>query len=337
MVVILEFFRRGVDIMNRNEPNNSQTSESWDTYWQGTSDAGAFSSGGVSHPAIRSFWVEFFSGAKQRFTSPRILDIASGNGAVLECVLDVFNPTPSELSSLDVSEAAIKNIHTRFPSVIGIVASASSIPRESSSFDIVTSQYGIEYAGYDAILEAARLVADTGQLVLLMHCESGHIHLECEQSLDAIERTQKSNFVQLATAMLDAGFKSVRGADRKIYEQAAQKLAPAITELEAVMRQYGSAVAGGTICRMYNDVDQIHQKIQHYEPVEVLTWLHKMDAELDAYAKRMLSMSLSAVSSAQLENMKEDLNKQGFIIDVADKLFVPGNKAAMAWVLIATK
>lgn len=323
--------------MNKIAPNNSQASESWDTYWQETSDVDAFNSGGVGHPAIRSFWIEYFSGAKQRFNCPKILDIASGNGAVLECVLDVFKQTPSELTSLDVSEAAIKNIHTRFPSVTGIVASACSIPRASGSFDIVTSQYGIEYAGHDAILEAARLVADTGQLVLLMHCQSGHIHLECQQSLDAIERTQKSNFVQLATAMFEAGFKSVRGADRKPYEQAAKKLTPAITELEAVMRQYGSDVAGDTICRLYNDVDQIHQKIQHYEPADVLTWLHTMGEELDAYAKRMSSMGASAVSSVQFENMKDDLSTQGFIIDVADTLFVPGNETPMAWVLIATK
>jgi ubiquinone/menaquinone biosynthesis C-methylase UbiE len=323
--------------MNNMTPNTSQTSKSWDKYWQGTGDIGALNSGGVSHPAIRAFWVEFFNSAKQSYKNPRILDIASGNGAVIECALEAFDDMPNELSSLDVSEAAINNIHSRFPKVKGIVANACSIPSDAGSFDIVTSQYGIEYAGHDAILEAARLLADKGSLVLLMHCDSGSIHQECQQSLDAIERTQTSCFIELAIKMFDAGFKSVRGADRQFYEQASKNLAPAITELETIMRQYGPQVAGDTISRLYNDVGQIHQRIQHYEPKDVLAWLNKMGEELTAYEKRMSSMSLSAINISHFDQIKDDVKDRGFSIETADKLFVPGNVLPMAWILIAKK
>ena len=33
----------------------SQVEQSWDNYWQGSGDAGAYSSGGVNHPAILAF------------------------------------------------------------------------------------------------------------------------------------------------------------------------------------------------------------------------------------------------------------------------------------------
>jgi ubiquinone/menaquinone biosynthesis C-methylase UbiE len=315
----------------------SQTSKSWDKYWQGTGDIGAFTSGGVSHPAIRAFWVEFFNSAKQSYKNPKILDIASGNGAVIECALQAFEDIPNELHSLDVSEAAIKNIHDRFPKVKGIVSNANSIPRETSSIDIVTSQYGIEYAGHEAILEAARLVADNGSLVLLMHCDSSSIHQECQQSLNAIERVQTSRFIQLAIEMFDAGFKAVRGADRKLYDQNSKKLAPSLSELESIMSEYGSHVAGDTISRLYNDVGQIHQRIQHYEPTDVLNWLNEMDSELIEYAKRMSSMSLSAIDDLKFDQVKNDLKERGFVIETADKLFVPGDQLPMAWVLIARK
>lgn len=323
--------------MNNIIPNTSQTSDSWDTYWQGTGNIGAFTSGGVSHPAIRAFWSELFNDSKLRYKNPKILDIASGNGAVIECVLETFDKIPNEITSLDISEAAIKNINSRFPKVKGIVSDASSIPKETGSFDIITSQYGVEYAGHDAIFEAARLLADNGLLALLMHCDSGSIHLECQQSLDAIVRTQKSCFIQLATAMFDAGFKSVRGADREIYDQAAKKLAPAINELEVIMRQYGANVAGDTISRLYNDVGQIHQRIQHYEPKDVLTWLNKMNEELDAYSQRMSSMIESAINGLKFKQITDHLESRGFSIETADKLFVPGNELPMAWVLIAKK
>lgn len=323
--------------MSKTTPNTSQTSESWDTYWQGTSDLGAFASGGVSHPAITSFWNEFFNSAKGHYNNPKIIDIASGSGAVVECAIEAFGEIPNELTSLDVSEAAIKNIHNRFPKVKGIVSNARSIPAENGSFDIVTSQYGVEYAGHDAIFEAARLVTNAGTLVLLMHCDSGYIHLECQQSLDAIKRTKTSNFIQLAIEMFDAGFKSIKGEDRQLYEQNALKLAPAINELESIMRQYGSHVAGDTISRLYNDVGQIHQRMQHYEPKDVLAWLNAMSTELNAYEQRMSSMSLSAIDDTTFTQITDDLKEQGFTVVTADKLFVPNNELPMAWVLIANK
>lgn len=318
-------------------PDTPQAGESWDTYWQGTGDVGAFTNGGVSHPAIRAFWIEFFNRMKQSSTNPRILDVASGNGAVIECALEAFNDMPNDLSSLDVSEAAIANIHERFPTVKGIVSDARSVPAETASFDIVTSQYGIEYAGKDAILEAARLVADNGLLVLLMHCESGFIHQECQQSLDAIVRAQKSNFVPIAIEMFDAGFKAIQGADRQAYDQAAKNLAPAIAEFESIMRQHGTDVAGNTISSLYNDVGQIHQRMQHYEPKDVLAWLNKMKEELSAYEKRMSAMDACAISDEGFEQIKVALSAKGFSMETADKLFAPDNEKPMAWVLVAQK
>jgi ubiquinone/menaquinone biosynthesis C-methylase UbiE len=323
--------------MNKITPNISRAGDSWDTYWQGTGDIGAFTNGGVSHPAIRAFWTEFFNSVTQTYIHPKVLDIASGNGAVVDCALEAFKDIPNEITSLDVSEAAIKNIHTRFPNVRGIVSDACSIPAQAGSFDIVTSQYGVEYAGQEAILEAARLVSDNCVLVLLMHCDSGFIHQECKQSLDAVKRAQTSKFIPLAINMFDAGFKSIGGADRGRYEQAGKELAPAIAELESIMKQYGSDVAGDTISRLYNDVGQIHQRMQHYDVNDVLTWLNRTSEELNAYIKRMSSMSKSAVSTLQFDQIKDDLIAKGFSLETADKLFAPNNQLPMAWVLIAKK
>ncbi|MEP2652301.1 MAG: class I SAM-dependent methyltransferase [Paraglaciecola sp.] len=314
-----------------------KTNESWDKYWQGTGDESAFTSGGVSHSAIRSFWNEFFSSVKQNYTTPKVLDVASGNGAVIQCALESFNEIPVELSAQDISNSAINNIQSRFPQVKGIISNANDIPKENGSFDVVTSQYGVEYAGHEAIFESARLVANSGSLVLLMHCDSGSIYLECKQNLDAIERTQKSNFIQLSIDMLSAGFQAVKGAKREHYEIAATKLPPAIKELEAIMHQYGVNVAGETISKLYNDVDRIHQRMQHYEPTDVLAWLNRMDDELEAYKERMASMCLSAISPSDFNEIKNNLKKSGFTIQTADKIYVPDNQLPIAWVLIAKK
>lgn len=323
--------------MTKLSSNTQPEGKSWDTYWQGTGDVGAFTSGGASHPVIRKFWDEFFNTAQQNYENPELIDIASGNGAVVESALAVLNGKQTEITSLDISAAAIENINSRFPTVKGIVSDACSVPREAGSFDIVTSQFGVEYAGQDAIFEAARLVADSGLLALLLHSESGSIYQECKQSLGAIEQLQTSQFITLAIEMFDAGFKAVRGADRAPYESAAKKLAPAIAELEAIMKQYGQHVAGDTISRLYNDVGQIHQRIQHYQPDDILNWLKRLDGELNAYKERMSSMCQSAINSANFEQIKAGLIVRNFSIESSDPLDVADHELPMAWVLIAKK
>jgi len=159
--------------------------------------------------------------------------------------------------------------------------------------------------------------------------------LEVDQLAEAFKVQKKlkiENFMQP-----DAGFKAVQGADRSEYDIAAKKLAPAIIELEEIMKQYGQDVAGSTIVRLYNDVAQIHEKIQNYEPDEILNWLRNMDEELKAYAGRMSSMSKSAIDISDFKNIKSNLKDRGFSIEVADKLFIPDQERPMAWILIAKK
>lgn len=321
--------------MNDQNSNSSQVADSWDTYWHGTGNIGAFSSGGVNHPLILKFWDELLANIEHHDKAEKLLDIASGNGAVVERALASFSENAVEITCIDVSEAAIDNIRDRFPQVKGIVTDAREIPLESGGYDIVTSQFGVEYAGIRAINEAARMVASGGQLALMLHNQQSSIHQECVESLAAIAQLQSCAFIPAAIEMFDAGFKAVRGADREPYETAAKKLAPAISALEDIMRQYGQQVAGETISRLYNDVDQIHQRIQHYEPTEILGWLGRMDGELDAYAGRMSSMSESAIDGEAFERICDDLRNQGFTIERAEALTISGQDQPLAWVLMA--
>ena len=322
--------------MNQDKSDSSQVASNWDTYWHGTGDVGAYSSGGITHPAILAFWDEYFGGVKSKYNIPKIIDIASGNGAVVERALAILGDQQSDFTCLDVSEAAIGNIRDRFPQVNGIVSDACDIPLDSGNFDVATSQFGVEYAGLEAISESARLLASGGQIALLLHIKAGSIHSECVQSLDAITKIKNARFIPHAIDMFDAGFKAVRGADRAAYESAAKKLAPAIGVLEESMRQYGQHVAGDTINRLYNEVGQIHQRIQHYEPDEVLDWLKIMDSELDAYAGRMSSMSEAAIDKETFEQVCTELRNKGYTVNRAEPLLIPDHDLPLAWVLIAT-
>jgi ubiquinone/menaquinone biosynthesis C-methylase UbiE len=317
--------------------DNNQHANSWDTFWKGTSEASALNAGGANHPAHQAFWMSTFEQLKQQQEAFSILDIASGNGALVQIAHEVFNEQIMSFSCVDISDAAIKNIHKRFPNVNGIVSDANKIELPDNAFELVVSQYGIEYAGVDAIFEAARLVSEGGTIILVMHLKQSHIYTECQQSYTAIELLQQAAFIEKAKDMFSAGFAAVRGAPREAYDNAAKLLSPAISELENIMRQYGTEVAAGTISRLYNDVGNIHSNMPAYDPSEVLSWLDKMEAELEAYIRRMKSMCECAISQEAFEKINLKLIDMGFEIQISDKFYATGIKNPMAWSLIAKK
>ena len=119
--------------MTESGSESARTARSWDAYWHGIGDAGTYGVGGAHHPAIRAFWTDFFREVRRQQPAPRIVDIASGDGAVIACALDVFATRPPELSCMDLSEAAVQNVCGRFPGVHGVIADARAIPLQSGA------------------------------------------------------------------------------------------------------------------------------------------------------------------------------------------------------------
>lgn len=320
-----------------NEPGSSSTSKSWDTYWAGTGAAGAFSSGGVSHPAVTAFWEGLFADIGVRNSGYSMLDIATGNGAVVERAFAGPAADAIDVTCVDLSDAAIDNVVARFPKITGIVADAREIPLDDARFDLVTSQFGVEYAGTAAIAEAARLVVEGGRMAMLLHTDTGSIYRECSDSRAAITALQEARFVPLARAFFEAGFNAVRGGDRTAYDDAGRKLSPAVQAAEQIIAKFGDNVAGGTVAKLYADVARIHERIQHFDPAEVLQWITAMEAELEAYIARMSSMMSAAIDSPTFDTICQQLQQRGFELQAAAALLPAGEDVPLAWTLVATR
>ncbi|NNC78455.1 MAG: class I SAM-dependent methyltransferase [Woeseiaceae bacterium] len=323
--------------MSDSDTGRTPAADNWDTYWHGAEKKEAFTGGGAGHPAIHAFWDELFARAGSRIDSPRMIDIASGNGAVIERAKHAFASTPAEYTCVDISASAVNMLRQRYPDVTGIVADARSIPLESENYDIVASQFGIEYAGLDAVPEMLRLVAGGGTLALLLHHRDGGIYRQSFASFEALQKLQQSRFIDLSIATFETGFSACRGGDRETYEAAAKQLVPAIQAVEAIMAQYGPNVADGTIRALYRDVGAIHGRLPKYDPAEVLDWLNRMQDEILAYSGRMSSMCNAAITETAFLQLCGRIRDDGFDIERSDALILPERGVPLAWAVIANR
>lgn len=316
--------------------NEDKTAEGWDAYWEGTQHGAAYTGGGSTHPAILSFWDRTFAGIRARHPAPRIVDVASGNGALVERALRSFGER-AQIVCFDVSEAAVHSLAKRFATAACIVADARRIPIESGVADLVASQFGVEYAGTAAVTGAARLVSADGALALLLHHRHGGIYHQCAASLDAVRELQAAEFVPRAIDMFETGFAALRGGDVSRYETAARSMVPAVHAAESIIRRYGRHVADDTIRRLYEDVKTMHGRMPNYEAAEVLGWLAGMREELASYAGRMSSMCDAAIGEAGFEALCGDLVREGFELDRAEPLINAERNMPLAWALVARR
>ena len=322
--------------MSKTKNDAADVADSWNTYWHGARHGEAYTGGGGTHPLIFSFWDGVFTALRARKQAPRIVDVASGNGALVGRAQAEFGDGIF-LACLDISNAAVRGLAKRFAGVHGIVADIRKIPLVSDSCDMVVSQFGIEYAGLGAVGEAARLVVPGGEIVLLLHYRDGGIHRRCAVALEALRAIDDARFIPRSIEAFESGFSALHGGDRARYEAAASALVPAVRTVESVIRQHGRQVADGTILRLYQDVKTMHERMQHYEPAEVLGWLRGMQDEIKAYAGRMASMCDAAIDGAQFRGLCDDLVGRGFELQRYEALVDPVRDTPLAWTLVAQR
>lgn len=316
--------------------NRQNFADSWNAYWQGTSRVGAYSDGGVNHPAVDRFWNDFFASFTSR-EDTEMLDVATGNGAVIELAVSRYGIPAAHISCIDISPAAIADVESRFPGVSARVADAAERPLDGHQFSLVTSQFGVEYAGRHALFALHERVAPKGQLALIVHCAGSSIHAESAANLAAVTRLQEARFIPLAADFFEKGFAAVRGADRAPYDEAGATLSGAVQAVEGILQQFGPRVAGDTVARLYEDVARIHGALPKYDATETLQWLDAMDGEIRSYADRMRTMIDAAIDEATFFELVAHLEAQNFAIEHAELLTTEGQDQPVAWVLVATK
>ena len=168
----------------------------WTLYWQNDNlESCIASQSSEDTQKIVDYWRDFASHLDPIAT---IRDLATGNGAVPSMLL-AGNPS-LEIVAVDKAQIepakylsqANELASVRFLSDVDICA----LPFEPESFDVVTSQFGLEYAPiHEACSSAVRVLKRFGSIRLLMHHEDSEIVRPSAETLAEIARLLAPNGV----------------------------------------------------------------------------------------------------------------------------------------------
>lgn len=317
----------------------SNEGAAWAAYWTGASGDDAAVRSPESAARLDRYWAEALAARLKGIARVSHLELACGSGAVTRALVGVAAAagvaTPRLVCS-DYAATAVAQALSTLPDAhpAGAVADAARPPFAAESFDLITSQFGIEYAGMSAFTAALPLLAPGGAFIALVHIADGPIASECQANLVLLQAAQEAELVTGMIRLLrmarkvDAG----QGNASALAKQEAA-LSGNINALREKVLRAPQGPARDLLQRLIGDMVTLYQRRQAYTPADADNWLNHQASELESYAARMRSMLDAALSEADIEALGTSAAQAGdFTLEVGRLAFEEGGPAC-AWTI----
>lgn len=307
----------------------------WSTYWSGRAslaDQSEFRAPAIEQDKdLGAFWQNELSTLP---AEARFLDLACGAGTVIR---HAHERGIKNRIGLDISPEAISLMMSRYPGTRGLVGSALDIPVASGSIDMLTSQFGFEYAGVmDCLPAIVRALSPGGRFIALVHMSEGSIAVSSKRDVDEAKALADTGFFPAARRVFEA-INAAEKAQKNPKESAEADEAiralegprDAITRLAASGHQLALQTLTGT--------QMMFQRRKAYSLDDITGWLDRVEGENAAHMNRMQGMLDAALTKAEADLTLEALRARGLITGPAVAFRATPDTDPFAWILKASK
>lgn len=297
----------------------TDSEKNWSDYWikEGTSGEVFVNKAGQKHSALTDYWRTQFNLLQP---GARVIDLASGAGSIFA---DLDEDHGFTLAAADISAEALRILKERLPATETILCGADKMPLDSQSFDLVVSQFGVEYAGLDAFDEAARLVKEKGSLCLLCHYQNGFIDALNQEQLRGARLCSQLGFIDLAMSLSRAAFsdsqEQLKNAE-KAFIPAERQLAQSVKENQLGVHNH-----------LYFGFRQLFERRRNYDLSDITDWLEGMRGDVEKNILRLIEMCNAALSDDKASEVKLRLENSGLQNVTCEPFTLDDHDKPLAW------
>ncbi|WP_088332188.1 class I SAM-dependent methyltransferase [Lacimicrobium sp. SS2-24] len=283
----------------------------WDSYWKSRQHEQALTvRTGVSDP-LEQHWHAVFDEYLPSYISPQLLELACGNGTLISML------SPNALASmnavgLDISFHGIANLIQRQPQCQGVVASADALPFKPQSFELVVSQFGVEYAGSEALIQALSMLKNNGVMAALVHFQGSDIVKASAHACAHLRQLAQQHILSESKKALQAALSLANAQISEVeFREADKAFSPVVKALESIIRACKHQDLGNKLKRLHGDIARIYQRPERFNEKEVMQWLDTLTDDFVAYHKRMKALVDAALSPNQLRELEQRIGAAG--------------------------
>jgi len=306
------------NLFNRNDMADN---EYWSQYWS----QGHQTSFGACFPAgyegiIRSHWQNIFSHIVDNST---VLDLCTGNASLIRLAKEGMNNfSSSHFTGVDYARVNIKDGFEKLSNVkLFFDTNIENLPLTSGSFDLIVSNFGIEYSNLaTSIVEVSRLLKSSGRVEFICHYHQSIIVIPNNKELAMLN-------VMLNTdnAMDCLGNLINCITDKSLAEKWRNKLNSRLSEINAV---YFNELQQNDFLKFLKFV--LNPNLQDKFKQFIL-----FKEEMLGHQARLNTLSQAALSEDKLRKLSNSFSENGLILTQQDKIV--NEEGIVAYKLTAIK
>lgn len=325
------------------------TSDQWSQYWRDASVTTFARQFNANYDGeFAAYWNARFAALP---THAHIVDLATGNGAIalLARQFALRHDRDFEVVGLDYAEidpAIVLAAHADLaPLLTGIEfrgrVRIEDTPLTDASVDLLTSQYGFEYAEEDAaVVEAWRVLKPGGRIALILHhSESAVIDLARDGLAQVQFCLQQEELDKRVVALVKIVGQARSAEERQALkhnpkaERLRQKLNASLARITERAKQYRDP--DGFIGIMVPNFTKVFGEHRDASLQQKLKFLRELRQAFDAFRERMADLAGAALSPEAFDALADKLEAVGFAVESRGLLRYDGD--LMGWTLEARK
>jgi len=325
------------------------SSEQWSDYWRNDSVTTFTRQFNANYDGeFAAFWKSCFAATP---SPARIVDLATGNGAIALLAAQHAQAEARHFEIIGIDYAAIDPArvlaaHADLAPFLAAIEFRGGVRiedtgLESASVDLLTSQYGFEYANEDAaVAEAWRVLKRGGRLALILHNESSVVIALARDGLAQVQFClQKEALDKRVLALVKVVGEARSSEARRALkhnpkaERLRQKLNASLTRIMQRAKQYRDPE--GFIGIMVPNFAKVFGEYKDASMQQKLDYIRDVRGSFDAFRERMADLASAALSAADFDRLIAKLEATGFAIERRELMHYKGD--LMGWILVARK